>query len=501
MRSRDNLEQFFTDIDKLIRDGQVPEARNQLMVLPLKTVPGALRGHLGQLLVRVNLPHKAISALISRVRSGPLIRPSASRDELLTYAMALIRFGQMVEAEEILASLPETVAEVHLYQAYIRQSQWDYGAAAPLIERYLELKDATPYERSVARINLLACLIQAERFDDSQSVYDKLAADIAENNWQLLEKNLHELSAQLAIGQMQWARARTLLKEAKSTQEPQSIADLFAHKWLAAADVYEKGSPESLAQLRLVRDAGIRLGHWETVRDCDRITAEALQDQSLFNLVYMGTPHVSFREKMLRSCPWANRPESVVLGSAGGQVLDLATASLDGNDCGLKPGQNLHRALRLLLSDFYRPTSIGKFFSEMFAGEYFDPESSFNRVGNVMYRLRNWQRSQRLPIEVECERLNYRILIQSPEFGILVRDLSAVGQVQVSEKLAVDGSLGRIRSRLPYGTFTAREAADVLKLSKSSAVRLLNRAVSNGLLSKTGSSRATIYKWKESPQA
>lgn len=490
--------QKFDEWDLAIRGGQIGAVREKLAHLALSTVPPSLRSRLGHLFVRLHLPHRALAALMPKVRLGSEFRDDASVEDKLTYALALIRSGLTQEAGILLAAVPDSAAQKHLYLAYLHQTRWEYVDAIPRIRHFVSFQGIPEYELAVANLNLLACLVFAGELNEAENLHSRLSQEADRQGWELISRSLMELGAQLAVTRMDLGKARRLLEEANSKNIHQDgVIELWINKWLAVVALYEKASTENFENLVRVRDAAKTFKHWETIRDCDRVLAEIKHDPQFFNYVYFGTPYQSFRDKMLMACQnWAQAPKTFLLGQSQGPVLDLLTARTQTSDCGLKPGQLLHRALIILLSDFYRPISLGRLFAELFPGEYFDAESSPKKINTLIFRLRTWAAEEDVPIQISAENNSFLMSFDGQNFGILLHDISSEQKKQ--QELSIARSFAEIGKQLGDQPFTAQEAAQILNVSKSTATRLLNQSLAGGLLEKTGNARATVYRWVKS---
>ncbi|MGE4131858.1 MAG: hypothetical protein AB7F86_09465 [Bdellovibrionales bacterium] len=482
------------EFEAMIRSGRLAEARGRLNGLRIAQVPSTHRARLAQLLTRANLSHKAVACLVRSVRLGNSVNPRASLSNLLTYAFALIRIGSAHEAKQILEALPESCAQKHLYLGFVHQTIWDYALAVPHLEKYLSFEALTPYERATAEVNLAASLIQVRELDRASQMLIHLLPKAKDNNWDLLYRNVSELTAQAAAEQGRWSDARKALASIHSGQSRvQTTADLFVAKWAAFVDVLEKPTQDRVVALRRVRECAKTFDHWETIRDCDRVLAEVTHDVGLFNHVYFGTPFASFRKRMLEnSRSWTTPPTSYTLGSQTGPVFDLMAGALKDGTAALRPGHILHRSLCFLLEDFYRPVSMGRLFNQLFPGEYFNPESSPGRVANLIHRTRDWFRNQGLPLEIETSMRSFQVKLTDPNFGIY---FSKVMDPQVTQEINIEGYLTRIRSRLDTAHFTCGDAFKTWDVSRSAAIRILNGAVNAGLIARLGKGRNTYYQW------
>ncbi len=84
----------------------------------------------------------------------------------------------------LIARLPDSLPETHLYSAFAHQGMWDYEVAIPVLQRYLKF-ELTAYEHAVAKINLLSCFIGAKRISEAVELKQSLAQEFKVNSWEL----------------------------------------------------------------------------------------------------------------------------------------------------------------------------------------------------------------------------------------------------------------------------------------------------------------------------
>ena len=488
MRSRDHINsssftELTTSCDRLIRSGQIQAARTTLQALELP-VPREFAQPLAHLCYRTNLFSTALKILAPFVRStsGESVIPTSL--EKATYAIALVKLGSIEEGLAILESCDRSLPEVHLYAAFAFQAQWDYARAIPNLQTYLACPNLSDYQTAVAKLNLLAALISTSNSAAARPLFDQLSKDARKNGWDLIRKNLQELSCQIAIIDSRWDEARERLRVAMAeTQNDGSIWDFFLMKWQALIDAKADGRTEGL---KSVRAEALQLGHWETVRECDLAVALAERDQNLFDKIYAGTPFASYRQRMVDSAAsWAATPSKfdwMPFQDLPGSRLCLENLKLSSGEL---------RGFAFLCRDFYRPQSVGNVHAQLFFREQFDPVSSPGRVANVMKRLRSRLKDQDIPLTVIQRRSHYFLKATSP----------VTVQIEIQDSLDIAGessryrrAISKLKNRFQEELFTSREASSVLDLSKTSTNRFISWALENAQLERSGQNRATLYK-------
>lgn len=477
----DDIPELKQQCETWLRQGQFLQTQEALQSLTAAEIP---RHHLADL---SGLARRAHVWRLGLRWLHPVVRPKvdqgrpASAKELMEYALALQKAGALREADEILSGIdvreePRSL----LSRAYVRMARWDYSAAEPFLFLYLESPGLSSYEKLIGRVNWLACLVflRDARVENLLSVCEN---ELREGGHQLLLSNCLEIRAQDAIIRQDWESAEKALARARELVDLEKNLDaLFILKWQAVLSAM-KG--RTLAPLQEFRSEALKLSHWETLRDLDFYQAYLAPEGPWAKWVYFGTPHAEFRRRLekVREFPeedWIQRGTNT-------------SVRIDPWFPGSQDGDLSHRSFVLLLRDLYRPLRVGEAFSELFPDEYFNPESSPNRVHQAMTRMRKWIDETGFP---------FRLLEDQGSYSLRM-DLSVSLRVRKEllefEETRFMFQRFYLRSREP---FTSEECARTLGLSRSAAQRLLKKAVESGVVERLGESRSTLYRYLHSPQ-
>ena len=487
-----DLEELKQKAEEMIRSGRRTEARALLMRLKGKPLPRPRASQFATLARRAGLIQLALEIMAPIVRPKTKPDKEATDEEKATYAVILLVLGASSEALEILKSARDSSPEVILSLAFTHINRWDYASAIKFLRRYLKLEGVADYQRMIAKVNLAASYVAAGNSVDGKPLLAEIRETTLANSWGLLHKNSLELSAQLAVQEQDWATASEMLARAlKATEQAASLDDFFVRKWQAIADVQRAGpKPESLERLLEIREGALRIGHWETIRDCDFHRALALRDESLARKLYFGTPHERFRKRLVEGAKgWLELPPSFdwQMGSGHSErVFDLRRAE-ENEKIRLKAGKSLHSALRALTSDFYRPFLIGSFHAAVFPGEHFNPESSPGRVGFLVHRLRAFFRDCGIPVSVAVGRDGYR-LKASGDYAFRIE--SSIKTPSMDDPYLLMAEKLFEAAETPLST---TQIATVLGISERSARTFAKWATEHGRLRKRGGGKLTRY--------
>ena len=487
-----DYEELRQKAEELIRSGRRTEARALLMRLKGKPLPRARASQFATLARRAGLIQLALEIMAPIVRPKTKPEKEATDEEKATYAVILLVLGASTEALEILRTARDSSAEVILSLAFTHINRWDYAEAIKFLRRYLKLEGIGDYQQMIAKVNLAASYVAAGNSVSGKPLLAEIRETTHAKSWGLLHKNSLELSAQLAIQEQDWEAAKDMLARAmKATEQTASLDDFFIRKWQAIADVQMNGrEAESLRRLLAIREDAVRIGHWETIRDCDFHRALALRDESLARKLYFGTPYERFRTRLLGGAKgWLEIPASYdwQLGEGRSErIFDLRRAE-EREGISLKVGKSLHSALRALTSDFYRPLLIGSFHAAVFPGEHFNPQSSPGRLGFLVHRLRAWLRESEIPVTVAVGRDGYR-LKPAGDYAFRVEPVAKAGSAVNPYDIMIE-KLGRETD----ASLSTSQIAAALGISERSARTFAKWATEHGRLAKRGSGKLTRY--------
>ncbi len=481
------------EIETLIRSGRISEARLRIAGLADLALTREGIQLLANFQYRTGLFLDAVKLL------GPIVYPrtglasSATDAEIGTYAVSLLRLGSASEAQGLLDRIVKRYPKARLYQAFAHQVEWNYAAAILSLQSFLQDQvNEDSYTLAIARVNLAAGTIAEDNLELAAGLLDDLDRETTEQGWSLLRQNIYELKGQLAIKISQFDEAEQMLRSAsKNSNRSDTLWDFFVFKWLAILAWRKHSDEVGIQRLKLVRQRAFEINHPESVRELDAILAHGQRDLNLLQHNYFGTPHASYRERLAREAQsWTKIPETYLLGGNTRNVLDLTNGTLSHGE-NLIPGSVLHRCLCGLADDLYRPPFYSMLYAKMFPDEYFNPVQAPHRVANVISRLRSWIEENSLPMMIETEGSFYRLVRTEPrELGFLYN---------LSHRESIDRSSPQLRleqlRKSELCEFSSQEAAQVLQISKATAVRLLNEGVETGKLEKKGGSRHVKYRF------
>lgn len=462
-----------------LRAGRISQAAAQLRNLKPAEIQREFRLPIANLCRRAQMDYLALRIL------SPVVRPETlsaapTPEEQAEYAASLLKIGAVHEAIAILDSVKELPA-ARLFKAYCHIKQWEYDEAIPLLEIYIA-KAPNAYMKLVGQVNLAASYAATLQIEKAHVLLTEVLQLTQLEGHKRLLANAHEIRAQLYIYQGLYEQAQKDLElAAKDLQD--SGDGLLIRKWSSILIALRDGNSEALS---LFREEAQKNRDWESLRDVDFFQLTLQPDDRLLSRLIYGTPFAFYRSRV--SSHLGRQPVSshYIFGAEQSPRFVLATGEVEGKTVSA-PGNTVHQLLAVLLSDLYRPWSVGSIFAELFPNEYFDVFSSPNRVHQLLWRLRRWFDANEIPVALSEYDGQYRLEIKG-DFAFVIP----------SHRVTLDEQeicLRKIQSLFGnHSTFSSREVQEKLGISSSSFKRLASWALENKKIERMGASRATVYR-------
>ncbi len=508
MTESKGLDELEKRIRSAIEEGALAKAVETLDSLNFKTTT---RGDLlkaAHYYRRCGRADRAISIL------RPYVRPShknlyKTRDaEKIEYAASLTGLGAVQESQKLLSTIGvSSNSDLQLFQAFNMIKQWNYSAAIPFLESFLE-QESSSYRLSVGRVNLLQSYIFCDRMKEAKIIIEDLEwqrALASEGKFRLLG-NLEELKAQYYFECREWDLAKKCLDQAKGyLKEDGGIEFFFIQKWNFIVSLYEnrhQSSGDDYKQnWKKMRAKAWELKHFETVREFDYHYAICSQNESLLQYVYWGTPFRSYKEKILsdfrklhksdfdvgadferligagESSEFLQVPDDAVrLIETGVQLKGSASASVS---------PLIQTLFSSLNSDFYIGQTLYSIFEHVYPDEFFNLESSPEKIRQIVFRLRDHLGMVGCALSVNHEQGRYSLVSGAASTVVVC------GQKNFAVEPIV---LASIRRHFGGDEFRIEELASKLDISSRSVSNKIKEAVDLGYLQKIGAGPKTRYR-------
>ncbi len=499
------MEETLANVDRLIRAGDLASARLELLKINSKKVQKPYLAKLANLYRRTGQTELAINSLRKTIRPSGKKVSSASAEDKVEYAMALIKLGTINEGIRLLESVDGTdTPNKHLYLSFAHITRWDYNKAATQLETYISHLKVDEYSRLTAKVNLLSCYIFLEKFEEGMSLVLELLEKTDKPEFSRLNRNILYLESQIFLAQGQYSQSRKILSRIISkTASISSNDQLLAQKSNLVLELHEKGSSkEVLASFEKLKLSATELGNFEAIRDIDYHVALYTKDFTLLHYVYFGTPQSSYKNKIKVNYKNLYKEELIIpknfeyLPNPNSQenLVQMGHLSMfDGthsfSDLRINPDSLIHKLLGLLVKDFYRPLGVFQIHDELFNEHYFNLVSSPKRVTQITYRLNQWFLEAGVPLIAESKKEIYTLRSLSPIAVVVSTQKSIPLHLQLFQK--------ELHKAFGNNWFASSEASRELAIAQRTATRNLNEGLGAGLLEKSGLGPKTRFKIKD----
>lgn len=485
---KNEWQQLSIECHNLIRAGHTDEAVQMLQKINLSQVPREFALELGTLCRRAGALSQALRILRPIVLAGSSgLSVSATPAEVGEYSISLFKSGCVYEALHWLDTIKgQEVGEADLYRGYAHIMEWDYHHAVKPLKNFIQ-QAPDSFTKLVAKVNLSAALINTNQLSIADELIQANIFEAEKYNNLRLKANSYELLSQIAFKRTNYEEASDYIEKAwQILSVDKSIDQLFLIKWQAILAAVKSND---ITKLITAKNAAKERSHFETLRDLDFYELKIKFSQETFNKLYCGTPFVAYREKLKQE--FGNQIDAdrvFTLGEGPSTVLDIESMSIDDVPFTITP--QLHHTFMAIWSDLYRPRSVGSLFEKIFQGEYFDINSSPNRVHRLVARLRTWLKIHDLPVTIDFEHGGFVGRID----GHLQLRLKAHDGEDESPKPGLELKWTRAELLLKdMAEFSAEELAEKIEQNHSSATRLLKWATANNKVIKKGAGRSCRY--------
>lgn len=488
-----------TQVDTMIRQSKVAAARALLVQIIPREIPRSMVALMARLTRRTRMNYLTLRILKPIIQAEALFSTPATEEELALYAGALIRVGGRKQGLKILAELnSDKNPEIFLFQMDAYFSEWNYLKAIPLLKKYLKSPLINNYQKLIGQLNLAAAYVFEGRLGPALDLLVNIRADCKFKGYHLLYANSLELSAQISLAQKKFQQAHCELELASTILgNEKGIYQFFLKKWIAIGNFMENPlDPNGIKNFDALRFEAQEMQDWEGVRQIDFYQALITDDSQLYLRWMASTPYKNYR-KILRQ-KFKNPPAlPLEFRIRRGGLIDENVPSLNITSAcfansQLRTGGLVHRLLILLSHDFYRPLPLGEVFSRLYEDEYFDSETSPDRVRSVAKRLSAWFIEQKIPLSIQTNRQSLSLCALGPIDLVISNHDEEISRGSCR--------LDTLRNKIKSKWFSVAEATLTLGLSLRSTQRVLTLSIEQGDLKFQGKGRARRYRFMASLQ-
>jgi hypothetical protein len=484
--------------DELIKKGSSSQVRIEIQdLLKTQRIPRKYRLGVASVLRRLALFDKAISLLYPIVRPVEKKPTPASAEEIVEYASNLIQTGCLFEGRDLLNEIgSKKFPQRDLFYAFSFFSEWDYKSAVPLLQNYVESPLITPYQKSIGEVNLFAALVAADKSDEAFKLRDKLKPQLRDSGNMLLYANCCEIESQLLIQSQNFINSEAHLKEIESLfQKLGEPYIYYIQKWSLvskiSAAIYKKQFLNSdLNSLKEFRSKFHKNSFPEVARDCDNWLAHFSKDEKLLSTVYFGTPWFSYKEKILSRNPWFHPDSEKIIWPLNNQNKKTPHSTKLFFESYDLPFQ----MLQILFSDFYSQWSTGSLFGTLYRNEYFNPQSSPQKLKQIARRAREFFKTSKIPLHLILK--NGKWTLDSKKC-FKFEKLPLLNQRSSKDEWTLQEFISRCKKINPNPNtwLSTGKIAKCLRMPTRTCHTYLTRALQNHLVTKKGRFKSTKYRF------
>ena len=478
-------------IEATIRLGQMPDAQKALKKLSARNSTIFEKTKAASLARRAALPQLSVKWFFPFVYPDGRLDRECSTSVLLEYGASLVFAGALIEGRRILDLVTQrNEPHAFLYLAFSYVREWDYESSGALLKRFLKEAECDSYTRFVAQVNLLASHVKTQPHEAETS---ELCAEILKNaqgnDYRRLLLNAMELKVQLCVAREDYDNAeKTLHQISMRAPHEKSSEYLFWMKWKLILQYHTEKNAHALAELIRLAET---FSHGETLRDAHLRWALHKKDCLLFEHVYVGTPHVSFRAEAAKKFKdkfafdfvpsekqyfLADRPGFKPLSDIPHATcaLDLSTGFLcEALAQEWRPEYKIHglpfKLLQFVCEDFYQSMNIVELSAKLYPHSYFHPLHSIQGVFQVLKRINSSFQERGLESRVELSNLKYQL--RSTDLALVK------SQVESAPLREEEWSLLKTFSKDPEQFFTRKELERITQSAPRSLSRYLEKLV------------------------
>ncbi len=477
-------------LEKLVIDGHHDDFRQLLDDIPLREVTRDRAPSLARLALRTHHSIYALKCLYRFIVPENTFEKPATDKEKMIYAYALLNLGALDEAFEILETVDaQAEPEVLFYKSLGYFKQWNYAKSIPVLKEFIGAKNITPYRRLVGEVNLAAAYICEFEWVSARPLIDKIKESCLAGDYILLLGNSYELEAQFYFFQGQYQEALCCLEKAAELLQNQSGIYLFlVEKWICLCRCFQAPTNENLEHLEVLRSQSIQSNFWDTNREFDLFESILKKDEALVRKIIMGTPSEHYRQRARQLFGKVIKPQGQFELLLGGDQSDLSFDPFKSNKNGeaLSHKPHLLAMFEALTLDFYKPSYLGSLFKYIYPDEKFNPSTSPQRLMKLMTRLDRWFEENAWPLRVQFKKSEFALRADAPVRVVIQRGK------KVSSS---DAKWLELKEIFKGRGFSVTQITQELKVSKSSAQRMIREALAQSRIISVGGGRSTTYRF------
>lgn len=435
---------YINMIDHLIQENQRQLAFHKIQAVLKSSKINQFRYELSELSRRAGYPITSLKILRSKIISETEIKMPS---EIISYSASLFQIGCLQEAKENFQNLQrynlskKEKCDLFFQMGLLEMARWNYYLGIRYFSKSLRLSEKKSYRNALCRLNLAICYNFYQKYLKSVPLFQQLLSESKEKSWKIIQTSALEGLSQSLIYQGQYEKAMQLL-EVKSYHSESyldteiSLEELRIKKWKIVTNMLKEKNglsierkreeahydSEIINQISQLSTYAFRHKYYEEYRDCEFFHAWYTNDELKMSALYYCTSFLGFRKKIkFHLKKFTPKAEWKYYPSYFNQQESLDLVKVDQNsfeiDCEInfkhlyfKLSTLERRLLLCLIQDIYRPSSMGRIFSNVyFEEQFFNPYSTPNRIRRLVNLLNKKFQKLNLPLVVKSFSGGYQV--------------------------------------------------------------------------------------------
>jgi tetratricopeptide (TPR) repeat protein len=489
-------EKSIEEFNELIVAGKGTIALNKIKNLRKnKKIPRRFAPQFSKIYSRLGEPNLSTLVLFPFIRESIETQSELSDDEKISYGESLIRNGAILEGRDYLDSVDEKDRiDYQMALASSYNPHWNFSESLKVYEKILS--PSNDYQNQVIRLNLANCHINLNNYQEAMNQLGEAYDVVGPQNLPLLKMNILELSTQVALSLGNIDEAQQYLNSAKKiSADGWGESHFLLSKWEILIKLYQEKRPlpsshPLLSELRDFSKTCFEKRYFTIKSTCDFYEAYFTQDLEKSLKVYFASPFEGYRTQILKALDFdIEIPDNYQwkFNSESQQThqIDYLTGTLNGEIC-LKPGLSGHKLFQALCTNLYHPHTKYSLHEKMFPGEYFNPNTSPDKIYKIIKRLKADFKKCQIPIEIISHKDLY--FMQSTQGASILLPLTR----ENSDPYVANFDL--LKTQVKKTQFTMPELLNVIGGGQSRAKNFLSEWIRRGLIQSEKESTTNIYR-------
>ncbi len=416
-----NFQLTFATISNHISAGELQQGKTFFLDAIKDKIPREFAAPFAQLARRLRLPLVGIRILKPYVRPSVKKFTQPSAMEKSEYAGNLLRLNLTAEAHELLKSVDTSDYPLALLlESLGHLTLWNCEDAEVSLLKLL--KSSSPllseYDKIVAKINLSEAYIYLSKKEEATKLINQLIPELKQKQHNFMLAKCHELLSEneLFHGDLKIAKDNILIAS-EILHDKKSVDRLLIEKFIAIIDwSLDPTSSRAKKNFNMVAKKAKKLNHYEMLRDLLAHEAHICRSEEKLKKIIMGTPYPLFKQiHVKKASSYGNLSELDNVVNVL-DVIDPASGKIK-NKISCQPFTNLENEhswtnamaslLQTIRRDHIRPPTVYDIFNRQFEGQYFNGQYSTNKVFQLIHRLKQTLKREKIPLSIKCHNGRY----------------------------------------------------------------------------------------------